>query len=111
MLINDSVTVAVEIPVYLTRDDVAYYRSRGFDLAIDYGCDHWPHRLPPDQEWVSPCPGLQAGGMQGEACARADNHLRVGSGTENPPPTQDVQMRVVRREGLFRGLSSRRPQG
>lgn len=35
MLINDSVTVAVEIPVYLTRDDVAYYRSRGFDLAID----------------------------------------------------------------------------
>jgi transposase-like protein len=35
MLINDSVTVAVEIPVYLTRDDVAYYRSRGFDLNID----------------------------------------------------------------------------
>ncbi|MFI5093756.1 MAG: PD-(D/E)XK nuclease family protein [Candidatus Acidiferrales bacterium] len=35
MLINDSVTVAVEIPVYLTREDVAYYRSRGFDLTID----------------------------------------------------------------------------
>lgn len=35
MLINDSVTVAVEIPVYLTREDVAYYRSRGFDLPID----------------------------------------------------------------------------
>jgi hypothetical protein len=35
MLLNDSVTVAVEIPIYLTRDDIAYYRSRGFDLAFD----------------------------------------------------------------------------
>ncbi len=26
MLINDSVTVAVEIPVFLTREDVNYYR-------------------------------------------------------------------------------------
>ena len=32
MLINDSVTVAVEIPVFLTREDVHYYRTRGFDL-------------------------------------------------------------------------------
>ena len=35
MLVNDSVTVAVEIPVYLTRDDLAYYRSRGFNLPFD----------------------------------------------------------------------------
>jgi hypothetical protein len=35
MLINDSVTVAVEIPVYLTRADIAYYRSRGFALDFD----------------------------------------------------------------------------
>ena len=28
-------TVAVEIPVYLTRDDLAYYRSRGFNLPFD----------------------------------------------------------------------------
>jgi ATP-dependent exoDNAse (exonuclease V) beta subunit len=35
MLINDSVTVATEIPVYLTRDDLAYYRSRGFNLAFE----------------------------------------------------------------------------
>jgi PD-(D/E)XK nuclease superfamily len=35
MLLNDSVTVAVEIPVYLTKEDLAYYRSRGFDLAFD----------------------------------------------------------------------------
>lgn len=35
MLLNDSVTVAVEIPIYLTRDDIAYYRSRGFRLDFD----------------------------------------------------------------------------
>jgi len=35
MLLNDSVTVAIEIPIYLTQDDIAYYRSRGFDLAFD----------------------------------------------------------------------------
>ena len=35
MLINDSVTVAVEIPIYLTRKDLAYFRSRGFDLNFD----------------------------------------------------------------------------
>ena len=32
---NDSVTVAVEVPVYLTRDDIAYYRSRGFDVDFE----------------------------------------------------------------------------
>ena len=35
MLINDSVTVAVEIPVYLTRQDITYYRTRGFDLNFE----------------------------------------------------------------------------
>ena len=35
MLINDSVTVAVEIPVYLTSNDIAYYRSRRFNIAFD----------------------------------------------------------------------------
>jgi ATP-dependent exoDNAse (exonuclease V) beta subunit len=35
MLLNDSVTVAVEIPIYLTQADIAYYRSRGFDLTFD----------------------------------------------------------------------------
>jgi ATP-dependent exoDNAse (exonuclease V) beta subunit len=32
MLINDSVTVAVEVPVFLTRDDIAYYHRSGFNL-------------------------------------------------------------------------------
>jgi ATP-dependent exoDNAse (exonuclease V) beta subunit len=35
MLITDSVTVAVEVPVFLTQDDIDYYRSRGFDLDFE----------------------------------------------------------------------------
>jgi ATP-dependent exoDNAse (exonuclease V) beta subunit len=35
MLVNDSVTIAVEIPVFLTGDDIHYYRSRGFDLDFE----------------------------------------------------------------------------
>ena len=35
MLLNDSVTVAVEVPVYLTQGDIAYYRGQGFDLNFD----------------------------------------------------------------------------
>ena len=35
MVINDSVTTAVEIPVFLTGDDIAYYRRRGFTLDFD----------------------------------------------------------------------------
>jgi len=35
MLINDSVRVAVEIPVFLTREDVNYHRVCGFDLDFE----------------------------------------------------------------------------
>ncbi|HEV2732097.1 MAG TPA: hypothetical protein VGV15_18870 [Terriglobales bacterium] len=35
MLINDSVTVAVEIPVFLTREDIGYYRRHGFNLEFE----------------------------------------------------------------------------
>jgi len=35
MLINDSVTLAVEVPVFLTKDDIGYYRSQGFHLEFD----------------------------------------------------------------------------
>ena len=35
MLVNDSVTVAVEIPVFLTKADIEYYRMQGFDLTFD----------------------------------------------------------------------------
>lgn len=37
MLINDSVTTAVEVPTYLTKADVAYYRRCGFRL--DFNAD------------------------------------------------------------------------
>lgn len=32
MLINDSTTIATEIPVYLTNDDIKYFLKRGFQL-------------------------------------------------------------------------------
>jgi ATP-dependent exoDNAse (exonuclease V) beta subunit len=35
LLVNDSVTVAVEVPVFLTKEDIAYYRKTGFDLNFD----------------------------------------------------------------------------
>lgn len=35
MLINDSVTVAAEIPVYLTKEDIVYFRANGFALDFD----------------------------------------------------------------------------
>jgi ATP-dependent exoDNAse (exonuclease V) beta subunit len=35
MLVNDSVTIAVEIPIYLTATDLAYYRHHGFDVDFD----------------------------------------------------------------------------
>ncbi len=35
MLVNDSVTVAVEIPIYLTGEDIVYFRSRGFNLNFE----------------------------------------------------------------------------
>src|SRR5579872_6776095 len=35
MLVNDSVTVAVEIPIYLMATDLAYYRHHGFNLGFE----------------------------------------------------------------------------
>jgi ATP-dependent exoDNAse (exonuclease V) beta subunit len=35
MLINDSATVAVKIPVFLTKGDVEYYRTQGFNLGFE----------------------------------------------------------------------------
>ena len=35
MLVNDSATIAVEIPVYLTREDIAHYKGQGFQLDFD----------------------------------------------------------------------------
>ncbi len=35
MLINDSTTIAAEIPVYLTKDDITYFLSRKFTLPLE----------------------------------------------------------------------------
>ncbi|MEK6912671.1 MAG: PD-(D/E)XK nuclease family protein [Nanoarchaeota archaeon] len=35
MLINDSTTIATEIPVYLTNDDIKYFLKRGFQLPLE----------------------------------------------------------------------------
>jgi ATP-dependent exoDNAse (exonuclease V) beta subunit len=35
MLLNDSVTIAVEIPVYLSADDIAYFRKSRFTLPME----------------------------------------------------------------------------
>ncbi|MDP8213169.1 MAG: PD-(D/E)XK nuclease family protein [Candidatus Zapsychrus exili] len=37
MLINDSVTVAAEVPVYLTNDDIKYFKEKGFQFNFS-GC-------------------------------------------------------------------------
>jgi len=34
MLINDSTTIAAEIPVYLTRQDINYFKNKGFQLNL-----------------------------------------------------------------------------
>jgi len=35
MLINDSVTVAVEVPVFLSRNDLSYFRNLGFQVPFE----------------------------------------------------------------------------
>ncbi len=35
MPVNDSVIVAVEVPIFITHDDITYYRRRGFDLNFE----------------------------------------------------------------------------
>ncbi len=35
MLINDSVTIACEVPVYLTNDDIKYFKDKGFTFDFE----------------------------------------------------------------------------
>jgi transposase-like protein len=35
MLINDSTTIATEIPVYLTNDDIKYFLTKGFHIPLE----------------------------------------------------------------------------
>jgi len=34
MLANDSCTIACEVPVYITAEEIAYYKSRGFSRTL-----------------------------------------------------------------------------
>jgi len=34
-LINDSTTIAIEVPVYLTHDDIVYYKKRGILTSLN----------------------------------------------------------------------------
>ena len=34
MLINDSTTIAAEVPVYLTNDDINYFKARNFSINL-----------------------------------------------------------------------------
>jgi ATP-dependent exoDNAse (exonuclease V) beta subunit len=34
MIINDSVTIATEVPVYLTGDDIKYFKRKGFNFSF-----------------------------------------------------------------------------
>lgn len=40
MLINDATTVAAEVPVYLTGDDIQYFKEKGF--CFGFGSKHTP---------------------------------------------------------------------
>jgi transposase-like protein len=35
MLMNDSTTIATEVPVYLTNDDIKYFQNKGFKLNLE----------------------------------------------------------------------------
>jgi len=35
LLINDSTTIATEVPVYLTNDDIEYYKKRNLNLNLE----------------------------------------------------------------------------
>ncbi len=35
MLINDSTTIATEIPIYLTNDDIEYFKARDFSINLE----------------------------------------------------------------------------
>ena len=101
MLINDSVTVAIEIPAHLTREDVAYYRSRRFDLSIEAEVITGHIDFHHVQERVPARPRLQTGGSQGKTRTRADDHLRSRARAADPLAAQDVQKRWFDEKDYF----------
>jgi len=96
MLINDSVTVAVEIPVFLTREDVRYYCMRGFDLDFQTDVITGHIDFLQDSQRTHPHPRLQAGCRQRKARACAAHHLRARSRATSIVPVEGIQVRLVR---------------
>jgi hypothetical protein len=96
MLVNDSATIAVEIPVYLTKEDIAYYRGRGFTLDFESDFIHRPHRFLAGSRRLPADTRLQAGRSEREARARATDHLRARTRPTGQSASQSFQMCVVR---------------
>ena len=83
MLANDSVTLAVEVPIWLTEDDIAALEKKyGIELVRRVGAaerHHRPHRFPAGAQRRGAHPGLQTGRAHQQTdraardlCARAD---------------------------------------
>jgi hypothetical protein len=56
MLTNDSVTVAVEVPVFLTQEDIRYYPQPRLRPGLRERRYHRSHRLPADPQRPHPHP-------------------------------------------------------
>jgi transposase-like protein len=100
MLANDSVTVAIEIPIWLDEQNIAALENparhraraaRGSGRPVD----HRTHRFPAGAEWCSSHLGLQARRAHQQA-DRTAHHLRAGPHTSRArPQTLRHQVRVV----------------
>jgi len=91
VLINDSVTVAVEVPVFLTQEDISCYRSRGFDL--DFESDVITGHINFLQ--------IRNGHIQPDAHKETHAHVQLtiyalAPGPENQPAPEILQVRLVR---------------
>ena len=101
MLMNDSVRVAVEIPVFLTREDVNYYRVCGFDL--DFESDVITGHI----DFLQIRNGhihildYKPEAAQRNTRACATHHLRTRHRSQDQPAAESLQVRLVRRKRLL----------
>ena len=96
---NDSVTVAVEVPVFLTQEDISYYRSRGFD--VDFESDVITGHIDQIRNGHIHILDYKPYAKEGDARPRAAHDLRARRRSQKRPATEILQMRLVRREGHF----------
>ena len=96
MIVNDSVTVAVEVPVFLTREDISYYRGCGFDLGFESAVITGHIDFLQIRNGHISHPRLQTGCTQRNARPRATNDLCARTGPENRPAAEVLQVQLVR---------------